>query len=197
MNGIIVTHTRSLLGFSVTTSTIDLLAAAVEVGLDYDRAATMAHLSKGQANKLRKDAGELVNDTLKAQAFTEDYKALLWYFVEAITTAQAKGELDALEKIKSAGSVDWKAADRWLQITRPERYSKRSFIYSEALPTTASKNVNFDEMSDEKLRELVSGSEIIDGEVQQTVEPNQQPILEINESIEELNNENVLPDSNN
>lgn len=171
MKGVIVTQAKSALGFTITTGTIDLVCQAISTGLEYETAAVACGVKLKQARKLMKDALALAEDNPRASEFDEPYKALLTYMVEHIMTAQAQGELALLEYIAGAAKTDWKAADRLLQIMRPDRYSKRAFIYRSPLSEAGSKKaVDMSELSDKELRNIIEGEYQVVSEVKQTDE---------------------------
>lgn len=163
--GIIVKEIKTKLGLSANTNTIDLICSAIATGLDFEKACLAIGLSNSDSKKLRKDCIALSEGDPRCAEFTADYKELLRYAIQHIMKAQAEGELELLNIIKTQALGDWKAADRLLQIMRPERYGKRTFIErSDPLTSAAKKTEDFSEMSDEDLRNIIEG-EVIPDEV--------------------------------
>lgn len=189
MKGVIVKQTRSLLGFSITTATIDLICEGVRHALEYERAAVLSGISIWQARKLRKDATDLATGSPKAAEFDETYKALLEYLISKLTIAQAEGERELLDIMRTAAIGDWKAADRLLQIMRPERYSKRSIVVtSDPIPTQGAKPINFEELSEADLQQYIDAELMPDEVFEQPVEP-------VINTDEEINNSDELSNS--
>lgn len=183
MKGIIVRNAKTSMGLAVTTGTIDLLCTAVATGLEYETAAVAVGIKLRQAKRLLKDAIAYAEEDVRAQQFDEPYKVLLEYLVEHLMKAQAEGELALLKNIKGAAEAgDWKAAKALLEIMRPERYSKKAFIYrSPQISATGNKIVDMSEMSDKQLRDIIEGD--------------YQVVSEETQTDEELNNADELSNS--
>ena len=167
--GIIVKPSKPRLGISVTPSIIDLICNGVENALQFEQAAMLAGLSIWQAKKLKRDATDLITGAERAKEFDEAYASLLSYFAENIVKAQAKGEQYLLKIMREAAPQDWKAANRLLEIMRPERYGKRSVIVtSDPLPASNANNINFEELPDSKLQEFIDGEFVSEEELEQS-----------------------------